>query len=195
MNMNYYNMMKRPPKTALKQIQGGRLKGMTDIKPQWRTEVMTEVFGPCGIGWSYEIEKLWSEPAPDNQVFSFAKVTVKIKVDGEWSQPIPGIGGSMLIEKEKSGLHASDEAYKMAVTDALSVAMKALGVAADIYMGEWDGSKYRTQQQQLPAINHGHAEWDNVIDWLKAGAGTIELLKQTFSITPEVENMLKEAIK
>jgi len=156
MNMNYYNMMKRPPKTALKQIQGGRLKGMTDIKPQWRTEVMTEVFGPCGIGWSYEIEKLWSEPAPDNQVFAFAKVTVKIKVDGEWSQPIPGIGGSML---------------------------------------KWDGSKYRTQQQQLPAINHGHAEWDNVIDWLKAGAGTIELLKQTFSITPEVENMLKEAIK
>ena len=30
----------------------------------------------------------------------------------------------------------------MATTDALGVAMKHLGVAADVYMGLWDGSKY-----------------------------------------------------
>jgi len=39
--------------------------------------------------------------------------------------------------------HASDEAYKMAITDALSVALKALGVGSEIYRGRWDGSKYR----------------------------------------------------
>ena len=50
----------------------------------------------------------------------------------------------MLIAKEKAGLYTSDEAYKMAVTDALSVALKALGVAADIYLGNFDGSKYKT---------------------------------------------------
>ena len=44
--------------------------------------------------------------------------------------------------KESKGLYSSDEGYKMAVTDALSVAMKSLGVAADIYAGKWDGSKY-----------------------------------------------------
>ena len=45
--------------------------------------------------------------------------------------------------KQKSKvLYMSDEAYKMAETDALSVAMKQIGVAADIYMGMFNGSKY-----------------------------------------------------
>ncbi|MHA1280854.1 MAG: hypothetical protein ACTSQ8_27265, partial [Candidatus Helarchaeota archaeon] len=38
--------------------------------------------------------------------------------------------------------YSNDEAYKMALTDALSVAMGRIGIAADIYMGKWDGSKY-----------------------------------------------------
>ena len=33
----------------------------------------------------------------------------------------------------------------MAITDALSVAMKMIGVAADIYAGRWDGSRYNEQ--------------------------------------------------
>lgn len=140
--MEAWNKMKRPPAWALRTIQAGRLKGKSDINPQWRYQAMTEVFGPCGIGWKYTIENLWTEPGPDNQVFAFARVSLEVKQDGVWSEPIPGIGGHMLIVKEKSGLHANDEAYKMAVTDALSTAMKMLGVAADVYSGAWDGSKY-----------------------------------------------------
>jgi hypothetical protein len=74
---------------------------------------------------------------------AFALVSVFTKRGEVWGEPIPGIGGSMMIAKERSGLYNSDEAYKMAVTDALSVAFKALGVAAEIYMGNWDGSKYK----------------------------------------------------
>ena len=51
----------------------------------------------------------------------------------------------MLTEQEKAGLHVSDECFKMATTDALSVALKMLGVAADIYAGAWDGSRYKDQ--------------------------------------------------
>ena len=54
----------------------------------------------------------------------------------------------MLVAQESSGLRASDEAYKMAITDALSVALKVLGVAADIYAGLWDGSKYLDELPQ-----------------------------------------------
>ena len=56
----------------------------------------------------------------------------------------------------------------MAVTDALSVAFKAVGIAADIYMGNYDDSKYQykadisqafSELQQLPvaqaATNQG----------------------------------------
>ena len=142
-NMEIWNALKAPPASALKKIGGGRLKGMTDINPQWRYQAMTEQFGPCGEGWKYEIVKLWSEPGSQDQIFCFAEINLFVSIEEKWSEPIPGIGGSMLVTKESGGLHSSDEGYKMAVTDALSVALKMLGVAADIYAGKWDGSKYR----------------------------------------------------
>ena len=146
-NMEIYEALKRPPKHALKPIRAGRLKGKSDINPQWRIEAMTKQFGPCGIGWKYEIEKLWLENGntidKDNwETAAFAKIKLYIKDDNEWSAPIEGVGGSAFVTGEKSGPHTSDEAYKMAITDGLSVAMKMLGMAADIYAGLWDGSKY-----------------------------------------------------
>lgn len=151
-NLKLWNAVKRPPASALKEIKGGRLSGMTDIKPQWRYQAMTELFGPCGTGWSYTIERLWTEPGCDGQVMAFAQVFVQyIKVDGTASAPIPGVGGSMLVTKEKAGLHTSDEGFKMAITDALSTALKVLGVGADIYSGMWDGTKYK--EEVKPHVN------------------------------------------
>jgi hypothetical protein len=141
-NIQNWDRLKQPPQWALRTIQAGRLKGKSDINPQWRYQAMTEVYGECGKGWAYEIESLWNEPGPDGQIFAFARVNLFTWGESGWSAAIPGIGGHMLIPKEKSGLHANDEAYKMAVTDALSTAMKMLGVAADVYAGAWDGSKY-----------------------------------------------------
>ncbi len=147
-NLEIWNRLKQPPKWALKEIKGGRLAGKTDISPQWRYQAMTEVFG---LGnWKYSIQRTWTEPAPDGQVFAFAEVMLYYRTDAEakeWGN-MAGIGGSMLIEKEAKGLHANDEAFKMAVTDALSVCMKMLGVAADIYAGLWDGSKYKEPAQE-----------------------------------------------
>lgn len=141
--MELWNKVARPPVDALKQIKGGRLSGMTDINPQWRYRALTENFGPCGVGWKYIVDKKWLEPGADGNICAFADISLHIKVEGEWSDAIPGSGGSMFVAKEKSGLHTSDECYKMAITDALSVAAKALGLGADIYAGRWDGSKYK----------------------------------------------------
>jgi len=150
MNMEIWDRVKRPPKSALKVIGAGRLKGKSDINPQWRYEIMTDVFGACGTGWKYTIDKVWQETASDSQIFAFALVSIYYEIREDetrprpvWSEPIQGMGGSMLVTKESSGLHSSDEGYKMAVTDALGTAMKMLGVAADIYAGKWDGSKYK----------------------------------------------------
>ena len=142
-NLKYWNQLAEVPKWALREITSGRLRGKSDINPQWRLEAMTQTFGPCGQGWKYVIDKTWTEPGPDGQVMVFVQVSVRVKIDGAWSDSVPGIGGSMLVSKESRGLHASDEGYKMALTDALSVAMKALGVAAKVYEGLWDGSKYK----------------------------------------------------
>lgn len=147
-NTRHWDALRRPPKDALKPIQGKRgAKNLTNIDPQWRMQAMTEHFGPCGIGWRYTIDRVWTEPGHAGEVMAFAIVTVYIKDGDEWSEAVPGVGGNKLIEANKSGHYNNDEGFKMAVTDAMGVAMKSLGVAADIYAGAFDGSKYTSEPQ------------------------------------------------
>lgn len=131
-NLDYYNKLKVVPQQALRQIQSGRLRGKNDINPMWRIKAMTEQFGVCGIGWKYVITKQWTETF-GSEVKAYCNIDLFIKVNGEWSDAIQGTGGSSEVSMESKGAYVSDECYKMALTDALSVAMKALGVAADVY--------------------------------------------------------------
>lgn len=158
-NLRYYNMLKAVPQEALKPILAGRLKGKSDINPVWRMKAMTEAFGPCGVGWKYEITKQWQETYGP-EVKAFTQINLYIKVDGEWSDPIPGTGGATLVEAGKNGSYVNDEGYKCSLTDALSVAMKALGVAADVYFSggiadadnKYSQEAYVAPQQNVPEV-------------------------------------------
>jgi len=132
-NLSIYEQVRNVPAEALTDITGGRLKGKSNINPMWRLKKLTEQFGPCGIGWKYIITKQWTEPGANNEISAFINVDLFIKVDGEWSDAIPGTGGSAFVAKETGGLYVSDECFKMALTDAISVSCKALGIGADVY--------------------------------------------------------------
>ena len=139
-NMEFYERARVVPEEAKKEIKAGRLKGFTDINPMWRIKKLTELFGPCGIGWYAPIDKQWTEQV-GNEICTFVNISLYIKTKDGWSQPIAGTGGSKLATQEKSGIYVSDECYKMAYTDALSVACKALGIGADVYFSA-DRTKY-----------------------------------------------------
>ena len=155
-NLSVYERARLVPESAIKPIMSGRLKGKSDINPVYRIKRMTEIFGVVGFGWRYEIVKQWLEPH-GNEVKAFTLINLYIKMDGEWSEAIPGIGGASFVSMEKSGPYVNDECYKMSLTDAMSVAMKSLGIAADIYYAK-DGnnlnpgdSKYRDDGQASQA--------------------------------------------
>lgn len=141
-NLNIWNQVKQPPSSFLKRIDFGYLKGKSDINPQWRLMAMTQAFGPVGHGWNYRITDKWTEKAPCGTVMAFAEVAVKTKLNGEWGEEFYGVGGSQIVEVAKGQLKPNDEGFKMAVTDALGVAFKSVGIAADVYFGNYDGSKY-----------------------------------------------------
>lgn len=145
-NMSIYEGHRKPPSDAVKPIQAGRLKGMSDINPMWRIKALTEEFGPCGIGWYYTVDKQWLEPC-GNETVAFVNISLYVKVDGEWSKPIFGNGGSKIIAQERNGAFVSDEAFKMSLTDAIGVACKQLGIAADIYWDK-DRTKYTVEQEE-----------------------------------------------
>lgn len=146
-NLSIYNKVRTVPPEAQKKIGGGRLSGMTDINPMWRLKTLTEQFGICGIGWKYEITEKKLEQGSNGEISAFVDINLYIKVDGEWSAAIPGTGGSSFVAKEKNGLYTSDECFKMALTDAISVACKALGFGADVYFDK-DRTKYSTSDNQ-----------------------------------------------
>lgn len=151
-NLDLYNRVRMVPEEAKKPIKGGRLNGMTDINPMWRIKVLTSEYGPCGIGWFYKPVKKWTEQAGGETV-AFVDIELFIKVDGEWSQPICGTGGSKLSQNERNGLFVSDECYKMATTDAISVACKQLGIGADVYFGA-DRTKYDSPFERVERVRN-----------------------------------------
>lgn len=149
-NLDLYNNIRIVPDTAKKEIAGGKLKGFTDINPMWRIKTLTEQFGVCGFGWYTDIVDKWKEDCEGESVV-FVKIHLYVKMNGEWSMPIVGVGGSSLVRvvNRQNGSYSdlSDEAYKMAYTDAISIACKALGMGADVYYQK-DRTKYDVASEQ-----------------------------------------------
>lgn len=140
-NLKIYKSVCDVPAEAIKTISSGRLKGFFDINPMWRIKKLTEMFGPCGVGWKYEILKQWTENGANGEISAFCNINLYYRYDDQWSEPIPGTGGAAFVSREQKGLHTSDECFKMALTDAISVAAKFIGVGGNVYW-ERDPDKY-----------------------------------------------------
>lgn len=163
-NLAMYNKYAQPPAEALKEFNNGRFKG-TDINPMWRIKVLTEEYGECGIGWYCVPIRRWSERAEYDAIINgetkrmldvavFYEVELYVKRNGEWSKPIYGVGGNSFSEysKKQGRIVSSDEAYKMAYTDALGIACKALGIGADVWWKSNDSKYTRKSEEEAPII-------------------------------------------
>ena len=145
-NLEIYDSGRAVPKEAQKSFNNGRFSG-TDINPMWRIKKLTEIFGACGVGWYYDVISERAEQH-GNVTIAVVDLNLYIKVDGEWSKPIYGTGGNTIVTAKGA---VSDEGYKMALTDALSVACKALGIGADIYFDK-DKTKYTSTTAHSPTV-------------------------------------------
>ena len=144
-NMRYYEAGRSVPGDALKAFSNGRFSG-TDINPMWRIKKLTEMFGPCGIGWYTEVTRQEVVHADDQNMMVFVDLNLYVKEGNEWSKPIFGTGGNILKFKGKG----DDEGYKKAYTDAMSIACKALGIGADVWYANDTTSKYSDKYTDAP---------------------------------------------
>lgn len=191
-NMNLYQQFRECPQEAQKPIAAGRLKGKTDINPMWRIKRLTEVFGPCGIGWVCPIVDKWIEESPDTkEKIANVRVQLRYKYNGEWSEPIDGIGGSTFVVAERNGLYADDDCFKKAYTDAISVACKSLGIAADIYYAKDPETKYTTGDTTSPQNN---APKTNELTYEKALELTVPVDENTACTLKDVYKNNREYI-
>jgi len=180
-NLELWDKVREVPKNAQKSIGGGRLKGMTDINPMWRIKELTANYGLCGVGWKYVITSKRLENGASDEIAAFVDIDLFIKVGDKWSDAIQGTGGNMFVTKETRGLHTSDECFKMALTDAISVACKALGFGADIYWQE-DRTKYDKNTDE-PVGSKDTQKFNNKP--IKRGNTPIETMKTAVKVFGE----------
>jgi len=158
-NMRIWDALGKTDPAHTKQFtRAGGFKG-TAVKPMWANKQMTEFFGPCGIGWGMT-EPKFETVRGMGEILVFCTAGIWYLQNGQKQGPVYGQGGdkvlSQVILKDSHGQRifdteagtwktypqSDDEAFKKAYTDALSNAMKFIGVAADVHMGLFDDSKY-----------------------------------------------------
>lgn len=139
-NMSLWDRLQYTEQSATKKVTGGKIPGALDINPTWRMKRMTEMFGPMGKGWGWELNEKWIDEI-EGKKFAYVMLTVWWSEDGGKTRYLvgPHVGGTSMSM-------AKDEAWKQSITDAFGKCASGLGVAADIYEGKWDDSKYQNVQ-------------------------------------------------
>ena len=126
-NMRIYNAGRAVPPGAVKKITAGAYgkAGLSDINPQGRNEKMTESFGPCGIGWTWQPEDIRMENG-----LCLAHVTVRYREEtgGTFSEPVHGYGGTVM-----GKMNDDSDVLKSTFTDAVSNALRYIGIGADVW--------------------------------------------------------------
>ena len=190
------------PQDALKPIEAGRLKGKSDINPQWRIQALTEQYGICGVGWGYEIkEKEYVDVPATGEKMVFITVYLFIR---DWNYPDEykwignaiGIGGDFVIKKETNGLRANDEGLAMALTDAIGKAAKVFGIANNVYRGKFE-TKYEKQSERAKKRDGTYSDYATekqcsmIYGLAKKGNINIGTITARYEVS-KVEEMSKE---
>jgi len=131
-NMKIWETLSKTNPEFTKPLPGFGGKKLTTIDPMYQIQMMTDLFGPVGIGWKYKADYKYIDG------LVFAEVTIKYFTN-EWHEYGP-VCSVQNLSKKNGGL--DDEAPKKAMTDAMTKAFSHLGMSADVFLGKFDDNKY-----------------------------------------------------
>lgn len=141
------------PKHAKPFKRPGGFSG-TAIKPMYAIQKMTDKFGACGMGWGYTKPEYQIVNGTEGQALVYCTLGLWYLRDNDIkSEIVWGVGGDFIIIKQSKGVRSDDEAFKKSMTDALMSAMKHIGMSADVYMDQFDASKYHQGEQVVEKLS------------------------------------------
>ena len=146
-NMDIWKTLGRTNPKYTKPFQKFGGKTLTTIDPMYQIMMMTDTFGPVGVGWSYHENYTYTDKCV------FAEVTIRYCVRKGDSNPWYKYGPVSSVQalyKKNGGL--DDEAPKKAMTDAMTKAFSHLGMSADVFLGLFDSSKYIEKTREHFAV-------------------------------------------
>ena len=120
-----------------KAITGKPYSG-TSPNPQYVIKCLTELFGPIGIGFGWTVVAEEFTPLGD-EVLHWCRIDF-------WhtnrANTFSAYGQTKAVMATKNGLKMDEDAPKKSLTDAIVKAASQLGIAANIFLGRWDDSRY-----------------------------------------------------
>ena len=139
-NLDIWNEVKETAPRFTKKVSFGA-RSFTSIDAHYQIRRATEVFGPVGTGWGYDVS--YNTLTVGDKAFQFADVSIWISNRTAMYGPVRGC--NLLVDAKG---RVDDDAPKKALTDALTKALSHLGFNSDVFMGMFDSNKYVKQLEE-----------------------------------------------
>ena len=158
----YTKLDEQLPADAYKSIAGTHGKDgseLTDIDPNYATEVLNKVFGPCGLGWGYAYNPADLTLTVENRQKSNGTGTRRVCLAvltklSVWYKLVKPDDSEVLCQVDAGGASDNDdEAYAMkgAITYAIGNALSKIGWQKSVYLGKRSHKTVRASATSKPA--------------------------------------------
>ena len=139
-NLDLWNRFADIDPKFTKPITGKQYKG-TSPNPQYIIRCLTEMFGPVGKGFGWNVIAEAFTPLGDTTLH-WCRIRFWWR-DGQGENSVEQYGQTKAAYPTHAGGFTVDEdAPKKSLTDAVIKAASHLGIAANIFLGRWDDQKY-----------------------------------------------------
>lgn len=164
-----------------KPITGKQYKG-TSPNPQYVIRCLTEMFGPVGHGFGWDVVAEDFIPLGD-EVLHWCRIKFW---HTDRNNTFDAYGQTKALMKTRNGMMMDEDAPKKSLTDAIIKAASQIGIAANIFLGRWDDQKHVAKVEAEYRAEDRKAEADAAqiaIDSLNSAA-TIEAMAAIWSDLP-----------
>lgn len=180
-------------------------KAISSLYPVQRA---TEIFGPLGDGWDFEIVKdefIPGGPIIDKESGNVLcmEQTHSMVVEmwakyGEKTLKTRGYGLTPHITTNKYGISTDHEAQKKSLTDAIKGALKLWGFSADVYLGQHDDPEYVKHLADTVAIDKADDKAAEELrqrqEYEEWKADNVRLIKEASTVSM-LEGLYKAAVR
>lgn len=162
-NMKIWDQVEKTDTRFTKEAKVGG-QNITSLNGTAMIMKATEVFGPAGIGFGWNIveerfdkgAEMFSGEGDKRVSLGFElhhtiKIAFWFKLDGERGE-IEQYGCTPYLYKSKYGTTTDGEAPKKSLTDAIKKSLSMLGFSADVFLGMFDDRDYVAQRQEEVAV-------------------------------------------
>lgn len=154
-NMRIWEQAKKTDENFTKENRAAQ-GGSTSINTTYMFRRATEIFGPVGMGWGYEIFKdeitdgATKRYGPESEPLTMTEKihTLGIKfwyMQGDKRGELYQYGHTDFVQMTRNGPRTESEPQKKSLSDAIKKSLSMLGFSADIFTGLFDDQSYRAE--------------------------------------------------